>query len=112
MPGVTFAPPPYCYRCAFNLKPETCGMRCAEYLDDIVRFNTSGDVAALSRWLRGHRAVGRVDRLWAMNVCRSVNLHRSSLPREQTNPPSELPALADKIGYTRRVSFASVQFGT
>lgn len=46
MPGVSFAPPPYCYRCAFNLKPETCGMRCAEYIEDIIKFNTSGDVAA------------------------------------------------------------------
>ncbi len=46
MPGVSFAPPPYCYRCPFNLKPETCGMRCAEYLEDIIKFNTYGDVAA------------------------------------------------------------------
>jgi len=46
MPGVSFAPTPYCYRCAFNLKPETCGMRCAEYLEDIIKFNTYGDVAA------------------------------------------------------------------
>ena len=46
MPGVSFAPPPYCYRCTFNLEPETCGMRCAEYLDDIIKFNTYGDVAA------------------------------------------------------------------
>jgi len=46
MPGVSFAPAPYCYRCAFNLKPETCGMRCAEYVEDIIRFDTSGDVAA------------------------------------------------------------------
>jgi 4-aminobutyrate aminotransferase len=46
MPGVSFAPPPYCYRCAFKLSPETCGMRCAEYLEDIIRFDTCGDVAA------------------------------------------------------------------
>jgi len=46
MSGVSFAPPPYCYRCAFNLKPETCQMRCAEYLEDIIRFDTYGDVAA------------------------------------------------------------------
>jgi 4-aminobutyrate aminotransferase/(S)-3-amino-2-methylpropionate transaminase len=46
MPGVSFAPAPYCYRCAFNLKPETCGMRCAEYIEDIIKFDTSGDVAA------------------------------------------------------------------
>ncbi len=46
MPGVSFAPSPYCYRCAFNLNPGTCGMRCAEYLEDIIKFNTSGDVVA------------------------------------------------------------------
>lgn len=46
MPGVSFAPVPYCYRCAFNLQPETCGMRCAEYLEDIIRYDTYGDVAA------------------------------------------------------------------
>ncbi len=46
MPGVSFAPAPYCYRCAFSLNPETCGMRCAEYLEDIIKFNTYGDVAA------------------------------------------------------------------
>ncbi len=46
MSGVSFAPAPYCYRCPFNLKPETCGMRCAEYLDDIIKFNTYNDVAA------------------------------------------------------------------
>ena len=46
MPGISFAPAPYCYRCTFNLKPEACGMRCAEYLEDIIRFNTYGDVAA------------------------------------------------------------------
>ena len=46
MSGVSFAPSPYCYRCAFNLNPETCGMRCAEYLEDIIKFDTSNDVAA------------------------------------------------------------------
>ncbi len=46
MSGVSFAPPPYCYRCIFGLEPETCGMRCAEYLEDIIRYDTAGDVAA------------------------------------------------------------------
>ncbi|MBA7694529.1 5-aminovalerate aminotransferase DavT [subsurface metagenome] len=46
MPGVSFAPAPYCYRCAFKLNPETCGMRCAEYLEDIIKFDTYSDVAA------------------------------------------------------------------
>lgn len=46
MSGASFVPAPYCYRCTFNLKPETCGMRCAEYLEDVIKFNTYGDVAA------------------------------------------------------------------
>ncbi len=46
MPGVSFAPAPYCYRCTFNLKPESCGMHCAEYLENIIRYDTYGDVAA------------------------------------------------------------------
>jgi 4-aminobutyrate aminotransferase/(S)-3-amino-2-methylpropionate transaminase len=46
MPGASFIPAPYCYRCVFNLKPETCGMRCAEYIEDIIKYNTYGDVAA------------------------------------------------------------------
>lgn len=46
MVGCSFAPPPYCYRCTFNLKPETCGMRCAEYIEDIIKFDTYNDVAA------------------------------------------------------------------
>ncbi|MBI4187244.1 MAG: aspartate aminotransferase family protein [Chloroflexi bacterium] len=46
MPGVSFAPVPYCYRCAFGLEPETCGTRCAEYVEDIIRFDTYNDIAA------------------------------------------------------------------
>jgi 4-aminobutyrate aminotransferase-like enzyme len=46
MPGVSFAPAPYCYRCSLNLNPDTCGMHCAEYLEDVIRFSTYGDVAA------------------------------------------------------------------
>lgn len=46
MPGVSFAPAPYCYRCAFGLRPDDCGLRCAEYIDEIIRLSTSNDVAA------------------------------------------------------------------
>ncbi len=46
MPGVSFAPAPYCYRCAFRLKPETCDMRCADYLEDVIKLDTYDDVAA------------------------------------------------------------------
>jgi len=46
LPGVAFSPSPYCYRCPFQHgNPETCGMSCAHYLDDVIRFHTSENVA-------------------------------------------------------------------
>jgi 4-aminobutyrate aminotransferase / (S)-3-amino-2-methylpropionate transaminase / 5-aminovalerate transaminase len=44
--GVAFAPAPYCYRCPFASTPETCGMACAHAIDDVLRYQTAGDVAA------------------------------------------------------------------
>lgn len=44
--GVAFAPAPYCYRCPLGLKPDSCGTACAHALKDVVRQQTSGDVAA------------------------------------------------------------------
>ena len=46
MPGVAFMPPPYCYRCFFELEPGSCDLRCARFLEETVRFSTSGLVAA------------------------------------------------------------------
>ena len=46
MPGVAFAPSPYCYRCPFKMgNPEQCGMACAEHLADVIRCHTSDNVA-------------------------------------------------------------------
>ena len=46
MPGVAFAPAPYCYRCPFKLyNPERCNMACAEYLEDVIKYQTSENVA-------------------------------------------------------------------
>lgn len=46
MPGVAFAPSPYCYRCPLNLgDPETCGMACAEAVADVIKYHTSDNVA-------------------------------------------------------------------
>jgi 4-aminobutyrate aminotransferase len=46
MPGVAFAPAPYCYRCPLKLyDPETCGMACAEAVADVIKFETSDNVA-------------------------------------------------------------------
>jgi 4-aminobutyrate aminotransferase / (S)-3-amino-2-methylpropionate transaminase / 5-aminovalerate transaminase len=46
MPGVAFAPAPYCYRCPMKLEPETCGLACADAVEDVIQYQTSGDVAA------------------------------------------------------------------
>jgi 4-aminobutyrate aminotransferase/(S)-3-amino-2-methylpropionate transaminase len=46
MSGVAFAPAPYCYRCPMKLKPESCGLACADAVEDVIRYQTSGDVAA------------------------------------------------------------------
>src|SRR5579883_1780163 len=46
MPGVAFAPAPYCYRCPLKLEPSSCGLACAEAVEDVMRTQTSGDVAA------------------------------------------------------------------
>ena len=44
--GVAFAPAPYCYRCPLQQKYPQCGLACAEFMDHVLRYQTSGDVAA------------------------------------------------------------------
>src|SRR6267154_428479 len=44
--GVSFAPAPYSYRSQWPNDPEECGRQCAKSIDDVIRFATSGDVAA------------------------------------------------------------------
>ena len=47
MPGVAFAPTPYCYRCPLGFDdPETCGLACAERVREIVRLHLSGAACA------------------------------------------------------------------
>jgi 4-aminobutyrate aminotransferase/(S)-3-amino-2-methylpropionate transaminase len=45
MPGVAFAPAPYCYRCPLGLELESCGMACAKAIDDVIKFHTADNVA-------------------------------------------------------------------
>lgn len=45
-PGVAFAPAPYVYRSLWPHDPEECGRQSARSIDDVIRFATSGDVAA------------------------------------------------------------------
>ncbi|MBI3823343.1 MAG: aminotransferase class III-fold pyridoxal phosphate-dependent enzyme, partial [Planctomycetes bacterium] len=44
--GVAFGPAPYCYRCPLGLEYPSCDIACAHALRDVVRQQTSGDVAA------------------------------------------------------------------
>ena len=44
--GIAFAPAPYAYRSQWRDDPEECGRQCARAIDDVIRFATSGDVAA------------------------------------------------------------------
>jgi 4-aminobutyrate aminotransferase / (S)-3-amino-2-methylpropionate transaminase / 5-aminovalerate transaminase len=45
--GVAFAPAPFFYRCPFKTStPDDCAAACAEAIDEAIRSQTSGDVAA------------------------------------------------------------------
>jgi 4-aminobutyrate aminotransferase len=47
VPGAIRAPFPYCYRCPFRARPETCDMLCLDFVDDAVRANSSGSLAGV-----------------------------------------------------------------
>jgi 4-aminobutyrate aminotransferase / (S)-3-amino-2-methylpropionate transaminase / 5-aminovalerate transaminase len=45
-PGISFAPVPHVFRSLWRNDPDECGRQCAQTIEDIIRFSTSGDVAA------------------------------------------------------------------
>jgi 4-aminobutyrate aminotransferase-like enzyme len=47
MPGSIRAPYPYCYRCPFKLEPSRCDFLCLEFLEEVVRANSTGSLAGL-----------------------------------------------------------------
>lgn len=44
--GVTHALSPYCYRCPLGLKYPSCGVACANDVEEVIRTTTSGRIAA------------------------------------------------------------------
>ena len=44
--GVAFAPAPYCYRCPLQKKYPKCDISCAHYIEHILDYTTSNNVAA------------------------------------------------------------------
>lgn len=45
-PGISFVPAPYAYRSLWPDDPQKSARHCAKCLEDVIRFETSGDVAA------------------------------------------------------------------
>ncbi|MBN2445461.1 MAG: aspartate aminotransferase family protein [Phycisphaerae bacterium] len=43
--GVTHVPQGYCYRCPFGLSYPACDMKCAYAVEDVIRYETPGEVA-------------------------------------------------------------------
>ncbi|MFY9557572.1 MAG: aspartate aminotransferase family protein [Blastocatellia bacterium] len=46
VPGIVHAHAPYCYRCPFDLKPESCAMECARDVEELIQTSTTGQIAA------------------------------------------------------------------
>ena len=46
-PGFFLAPRPNCYRCPFKMKYPECKCYCADFLEDVIKNDTSGQVAAV-----------------------------------------------------------------
>ena len=44
--GIKHAMAPYCYRCPFGAKPQTCGLECAKDIEELIQTTTSGRPAA------------------------------------------------------------------
>jgi 4-aminobutyrate aminotransferase-like enzyme len=47
LPGQYLSPYADCYRCPLKLKYPDCGIACAEYLRDVIRHQTAGEIAAI-----------------------------------------------------------------
>jgi len=45
--GVNHAPAAYCYRCPMGLTYPACNMKCAYAVEDIIKYSTSGKIAAM-----------------------------------------------------------------
>ena len=45
--GIHFAPNPYCYRCPMGKKFPECDYACANAVEDIISYATSGNVSAM-----------------------------------------------------------------
>jgi len=47
LPGQYLSPYADCYRCPLKLRYPECGIACAEYLRDVIRYQTGGEIGAI-----------------------------------------------------------------
>ncbi len=47
LPGQYLTPYADCYRCPLKLSYPDCGIACAEYIRDVIRYQTAGEIAAI-----------------------------------------------------------------
>lgn len=45
--GIKHAAAPYCYRCPFGKKPESCSLECAKDVEDVIQTTTTGQIAGM-----------------------------------------------------------------
>lgn len=45
-PGIVHAPAPYCYRCPFGLSYPSCGVKCADFVEDVIATSIHGETVA------------------------------------------------------------------
>lgn len=46
-PGVVHAPAPYCFRCPLKLEPKSCGIACADAVEDLLHTRVAGAAAVM-----------------------------------------------------------------
>ena len=66
--GIAFAPAPYCYRCPFKMKHPECGVACAEYIEQVLRYQTAGDESFPSVFFRAEVSAGELGELVGQQV--------------------------------------------
>mgnify|MGYP001614022535 CR=1 FL=1 len=47
VPNVITAEAPYCYRCPFKQKPESCSLECAKHVESTIQTSSHGKIAAM-----------------------------------------------------------------
>ena len=47
LPGVVHAAQPNCYRCPWGATPESCGLECANDVEDTIKTTTTGEIAGM-----------------------------------------------------------------